>query len=245
MIYIWEELNRFKGNQMANRVREVYNSFPVTKCLNCGRCCWDTPDITYIEFLYAFDFFINQRHSKDDILDLYKRIFRHYMYGPIQEVPCAFLTNDNRCSIHPASPLNCKSWGLQSIDNYKFNLKYADEQNKLCIEYFNTYNITVPRKKVTEYCNEVKVIRYNPRNIDKLLEKSYNAIKTLDQYFSPKRFGYTIHNFFLAAFFKETRLPNDRIRQLKKYQSGDKSAIDSFIESIDFEAKLKTLLAKY
>ena len=246
MIEIWEELNRFKGAHLDTEIRMIYDRFPETECLGCGRCCYDPPEITYTEFLYAFDYYIKQPHTKDDIVTLYKKIYYRYMYGPIQDLPCAFLDNENRCIIHPASPFNCKRWGLQSIEEYQRDLKYADRANDDCIAYFGIYGIEVYRKKYTEYCDHVKITKYNDRNIEKVISHSFEHIFSLDRDFSTvTRAAYDIHNFFLAAFFKENRLSNDRIRQLKKYQAGDSSAIDMFISSIDFEDKLELLLKRY
>lgn len=244
MIEIWEELNRFKGIHYNDEIKRIYDGYPETRCLGCGRCCYDSPQITYVEFLYAFDYYINQPHSKDDIISLYKKIFHRYMYGPIQELPCAFLDDDNRCIIHDASPYSCKRWGLQSPEEYQQDVESAGIGADEVDAYFGQHGIKVPDRKQTDYCNNVRIIKYNERNIDRLLDEAFQRILVLEQDFTNMpRVAYTIHNFFLAAFFKENRIGYDRIRQLKKYQAGDASAIDEFISSIDFDAKLESLFS--
>lgn len=170
----------------------------------------------------------------------------NYFYCVFRDIRCSFLDGNNLCMIHEVSPFNCKRWGHQSYEDYLIDQKSAEGYNAERYQFFAEYGINVPPTTGIEFCNNVKVISKDHVNIKQYLEKSAIELMQIEESFiHNERVGYTVHNYFLAVFFPENRLFFDRIRQIKKYQAGDYSAIDTYINSVNFDEPLKSLLTHF
>lgn len=243
---IWKDLEIFKKKNFNKSIEAIYNNFPETECNNCGDCCYDSPILTYAEFLFAFDCFLQIGLSRSDIIDLYKDIFKNHFLGLVQQVKCSFNIN-NRCLIHKASPYCCKRWGLQSEEDYLRDLNENHDFNADLHDYYLSVGITIPDEVInrkTTYCHNVKIIKKKRNLTSEHLEKLYQEIALITEYFGGKnRFNLNICQYMLAIFFNEKRTFFDRIRTIKAYQNGDAMAVDNYIKNIDFNAKLNSLFS--
>ena len=244
MEQLWNDLNIFKKSGMYEELKSIYDLFPETECLKCGTCCYDPPKLTYPEFLYMLDFFIIQSFTKCEVINIYKKMYYEKLFAFIRHVKCGFLAEDNSCIIHDASPLNCKRWGLQSLEENKHDKVIAEEKNIAFEEtILREYGLKIRSHSMLEYCDNVKIVA-RKKSID--YDEIYKTVNEMEAYFANSSIPeVNMNDYFLAAFFKKDRIFFDQIRQTKKYQAGDINAIENYIATIDFERPLEKLLSYF
>ncbi len=92
---VFNDLDLFKSKEYDRKFDKIYRVLPETKCEGCGNCCYDSPNITYAEFLYAFNCIINLNLTKEEIINLYKNLIRYKILGLVEKVKCCFLGESN------------------------------------------------------------------------------------------------------------------------------------------------------
>lgn len=237
-----KDIEIFKSKGFKEKLDKIYRRLPVTECSFCGVCCCDTPNISYPEFLYIFNYFNNEGNFTDEEkIRVYKKSVYRYIKGLIskeREVrECVFLYN-NKCLIYPVAPLNCKRWGLQSKESYERDLKMDHNYNKKIDDYYKKHGINITEENtnfITPYCDKVNIIKnpYNvlERDIDNIFDK--DLISMIKPFVDKNFNNFTITEYLTYIHF-HLKLFEDRITVIKEYQTGNLDAINSYIESIDF-----------
>ncbi|MFT5368941.1 MAG: Fe-S-cluster containining protein [Candidatus Latescibacterota bacterium] len=131
-------------NAVRARLNELYEQVPGVSCSSCdkpGSCCeltqveWDSEWATMYP-LYAVEYF--------NIVDYVRTHFdserQRELLTSADERPmrCPFLTDSGGCSIHPARPLTCRTYGVlnkaEQVDEAAKN--HQDDLPKLWVSAF-------------------------------------------------------------------------------------------------------------
>ncbi len=235
-----KDLKVFLVRGYKEQLNKIYKKFPETTCAGCGVCCTDSPVTTYPELLYIMDYLRNENIDEEKKQRITKNALLEFFYGLIDPtVGCPFLDGKTRCVIHKVAPIACKRWGLQSKEendqdweiDYSVNQEVKEYYLKLGIELSdNVINRRIP------YCDRVKVIN-NPHSfVSTDFDEEASQIEPMIYYFGDK----TIENFTLCTYISYITLGemifNKRIQLMRKYNSGDKEAINTFVKNVKFKS---------
>jgi Fe-S-cluster containining protein len=106
----------------VKKVREIYDTLPLTTCDHKTDCCKaGNPNFYYCEFLSVREGSVD-RMPKNDRLELTIECLRRYLTKQGTPKPCVFLKG-NYCSIYKVRQFKCRSYGLIPQDLYAKNVK--------------------------------------------------------------------------------------------------------------------------
>lgn len=244
---ILNDIEIMKNKGYYERLKKLYKRLPVTSCNCCGDCCKDSPVLTYVEFLYAYNYLIsNKEFTKETKVDIYKNAIREFMIGLISsDKYCPFMSKDKKCIIHEVSPLACKRWGIQSEETFLRDINTDHERNKGYQEYYDKLGIHIPDEvinRVTRYCNDVKIIN-NPYNIvgrdfDKFYSKDLKSMILEFSDMEKQANDWSIGTFLVYNLLGR-RAHEDRIKVVKEYQGGDTEAVEKYLNLLKIEDLIK------
>lgn len=107
-----KEIENARCKNYFGRIENFYRRLPKTECQKCGKCCYDPPVCTLVEFMYAYELYDTlDKKIKCNILI---KALRRYFYSLIDKFsePCCFLDNNNMCRIYTRS---CLSYNRRAI----------------------------------------------------------------------------------------------------------------------------------
>lgn len=102
------KLKRRPPKKLDSIMQELHNQeFERTDCLTCANCCKTTGPLFINSDIERIAKHFKQKPQ--EFIDAYLRIDEENDYI-LQEVPCAFLGQDNYCSIYDVRPKACKEF---------------------------------------------------------------------------------------------------------------------------------------
>lgn len=122
----------------SKEVDAVFNKwdaqvFADTNCLDCANCCKTTgPLFTQRDIERIAKHF---KMKPGDFVQTYLRIDEDHDYV-LQQVPCAFLGDDNYCSIYDVRPKACAEFPHTQQDNMLKLLKITEKNVEICPAVF-------------------------------------------------------------------------------------------------------------
>ena len=104
----FKQLKRVKPKVLDQKMHQLHEEvFACTDCLECANCCSTTgPLFTNIDIGRIAK---HLRIKPSEFTEKYLRIDEDKDYV-LQQVPCAFLGEDNRCSIYNVRPKACREF---------------------------------------------------------------------------------------------------------------------------------------
>jgi len=103
-------LRRARGGGLFDSLVRIYDEFPDTTCENCARCCFESPGIFFVEYLYLLDLLAGLSAARRE--ELLRRALRELLFSWIEpDRSCVFLES-SRCIIYERRPLACRLFGL-------------------------------------------------------------------------------------------------------------------------------------
>ena len=104
----FQQLKRVKPKVLDQKMHQLHEEvFACTDCLECANCCSTTgPLFTNIDIGRIAK---HLRIKPSEFTEKYLRIDEDKDYV-LQQVPCAFLGEDNRCSIYDVRPKACREF---------------------------------------------------------------------------------------------------------------------------------------
>lgn len=234
------DLKVFISKGYKEKLDRIYKKFPETTCAGCGVCCTDSPVITYPELLYVIDYLRNGELRDIQKKQITKNAMLEFFYGLIDPtLGCPFLDNNKRCLIHKVAPIACKRWGLQSKEENDQDWETDYRINKEVKAYYLKLGIELSDKVIDRkipYCDKVTVVKNSYNFVSSDFDKEAGKIEPILFYFGDK----TIENFTLCTYIAYItlgeRMFNKRIQLMRGYNSGDKEAINRFIDNIEFKS---------
>lgn len=146
--------NLFKG------LESLYATIPTGACAGCTRCCAESVNAFYIEFLAIWSHMQQDPGLKARLMP---RILRYYMLEMVERAPCPFLDEEGRCEVYGERPLVCRQFGHWSRKDFNRNIEAVLKANREAAAYYReTYGLELPEAVVNttlEYCEAFDIPR--------------------------------------------------------------------------------------
>lgn len=162
MILLEKKLNEAValGNEkgLFENLDSLYGTIRSGQCAGCTRCCAESVNAFYVEFLAIWN-----RMQQDPALKnrLMKRIIRYYMLEMVERTSCPFLDGAGRCEVYAQRPLVCRQFGHWSRRDFNRNIDAVLKANREAAVYYQeAYGLKLPEAAVNQtlqYCEEFSV----------------------------------------------------------------------------------------
>lgn len=104
----FKEIKRLKPKVLDQKMHELHQEvFACANCLECANCCSTTGPLFTDKDIWRIAKHLRMKPS--EFTEKYLRIDEDNDYV-LQSVPCAFLGDDNRCSIYDVRPKACREF---------------------------------------------------------------------------------------------------------------------------------------
>lgn len=104
----FKEIKRLKPKVLDQKMHELHQEvFACANCLECANCCSTTGPLFTDKDIWRIAKHLRMKPS--ELTEKYLRIDEDNDYV-LQSVPCAFLGDDNRCSIYDVRPKACREF---------------------------------------------------------------------------------------------------------------------------------------
>jgi len=157
-------LRRARRLRLFEALEQVYAELPETTCRGCGRCCFESPGLFFVEYLRLVEMLSRQRQ------DVVTPALRELLFSWIEpERNCLFLDAARRCTIYEMRPLACRLFGLSSptdAEQAQEELRRAAEQEA---EQFRLLGIEIPEAtlgRAVASCDHVRDARGGRPTVD-------------------------------------------------------------------------------
>jgi Fe-S-cluster containining protein len=237
-VTLLKDIDECKKNGYFSKLNKIYRKLPQTECNSCGACCYDPPVVSYIEFLYAFDYFYNNVSFTPELkVEIYKKCIKGNFYDLISPQPCAFLNSSNRCLIYPVRPLSCRRWGLQSKEENDYDWELDKEKNKRFQSFYAKHGIYISDERVNfrlPFCNNVRIVK-NPYNfMSNEWDNVAQEVVKLTYKFKDKNAPNFGLSDYITYILLNGHILDAKIKAIRDYQQGNKKAIENTVDSIDY-----------
>ena len=160
-------LRRAERRGLFDALRRIYDEFPATVCENCARCCFESPGIFFVEYLYLLDMLAEMPRGRRE--DLLPAALRELIFSWIEpDLTCIFLEG-SRCAIYDRRPLACRLFGLTPAverDRAEAQARLAARQEARRLRHFG---VEVPEAVVQRSlvsCDRVRDVKGRPVAVD-------------------------------------------------------------------------------
>lgn len=144
-------------NNYFTKLNDIYSTLPKGDCSGCGNCCMESVGINLIEFLNIYNFLKDKEELSRESME---KIIDYYFLELLENKPCPFRDENNRCKIYEVRPLNCRLFGHWREQDYNNNLKRVINRNlEYQEEMKKTYGINVSKEVLDfsiKYCKKFK-----------------------------------------------------------------------------------------
>lgn len=199
----------------------IYRTIPQGKCSGCGRCCMESVNTYYVEFLNIYQYFRENRRLYET---LFPKILRYYFLELVESQDCPFLSKETICSIYNYRPLNCRLFGHWTQEEYEENYKRVlAENNQILKLYKNRYDLALPTHVVQQkidFCEDFEIGRRINRP---QRQKMIDSIFTMESAFfmrgllSEDAIGTGLITWFVHTVFEGDEAGDLRIQVMKEY----------------------------
>lgn len=161
-------LPRAKRLHLFDALERVYAELPVTKCPGCGRCCFESPGLFFLEYLSLLD--LISAWPKPRREELVTAACRELLFSWIEpERSCLFLDEARRCTIYERRPLTCRLFGLSAPEDPEL----AQEELRLSAEeearQLRLLGVEIPEAtlgRAVASCDRVRTLRGRRPRVD-------------------------------------------------------------------------------
>lgn len=234
---IEQSIKNAERNNYFDNLNKIYDTIPLGVCQGCTKCCVESVNTFYIEFLNIY-----KKLKEDTKLynELLPRIIKYYFLEMVVKMPCPFLNHEGLCSIYESRPLTCRLFGFWNEGEYEKNYKRVIKENKNNYKYFrNTYNIEIPQDVINykiEYCKAFEMDRTVPK---KERQSMIDNIFTMESNFFMKGlitedFLHTsLVSWFVYMYFDMDKAGEFRVEVMREYLDNGKSeTLEKILSSI-------------
>ncbi|QEK13286.1 YkgJ family cysteine cluster protein [Crassaminicella thermophila] len=223
-----------KSNTYFENLYRIYNTIPQGRCLGCTKCCMESVQTHFVEFLNIFDYLRSNRRLYEE---LYPKIIRYYFLEMVKKEHCPFLDKEGLCSIYQYRPLVCRLFGHVEEEEYEESYKNVLRQNIQNMKLFkNKYKILLPKEVLhykIDYCRNFEV----DKRIDRVRRQNMiDSIFTMESAFFMRGLitedfiGTGLVSWFVYTAFDMEEAGNLRIQVMKEYlEEGDSKTLSNII----------------
>jgi len=140
---------------LTESLKGIYEQVPGGQCKGCLRCCTESVNTFFVEYVHIFQFLMNnpqvfKSHSR--------KISEFFLLEMVESMYCPFVDAEGRCAIYPVRPLPCRVFGNLEEDDYQKNYNKIRESNEdLAKYYLERYNLKIPEAVINRkiaYCRD-------------------------------------------------------------------------------------------
>lgn len=226
---IEESLGLLHDSGLNDQVENVLNSLPIGDCRGCTKCCSESVNTSYTEFIRIYEYLEDREELFEGLLP---KIFDYYFLEPVKRQKCPFLNTDGRCLIYPVRPLPCRIFGFLSEKDYKSNLDMINESNKTIFEDFkNNYGIEIPDSVMNfniDYCKDFKSdIKLTLDERDEIIEKfiNFDSLFFQNDLLDENFINQSLLSWFMYLYYDMESLSKTRLEICKEYLENNYSDI--------------------
>lgn len=105
---LFGRIKRMRPDDLDDTIHELHEeAFEEIECLTCANCCKTTSPIFYQKDIERLAKYLRIRPS--DVIEKYLQLDEENDYV-LKSTPCAFLGDDNYCSVYDARPTACREY---------------------------------------------------------------------------------------------------------------------------------------
>jgi|GEM_PF-644378 len=137
-------MDRAKEAGLFRLLDQVYGELPETTCENCGRCCFESPGVFFVEYLRLLDLIATMSSQRrDELLELAVRELFFSWIEP--DRTCIFLDLDKSlCTVYDNRPLACRLFGLVGTANRETEVAKARLAARQDAQRLGRFGIRIP-----------------------------------------------------------------------------------------------------
>lgn len=229
--------------KVERRLGYVYENIPNNNCQRCAECCFNVPQVHFIEFMNIMRA-INQLPEEKKNAITRKTIQYELFNLATLEHQCPFL-DEKDCLIYDARPLQCRIFALYPDSDYKANMESSKAANEQVMEYFcKEHSIKLPQEVLSfdiEQCGNNLDPDGKPIIINEFERMALvNRIKVLEADVIPYEIdakeAYTSFSYlFMQLFFDEEIFMKLKIKCTEEHlTSGNSETPNELIEELLF-----------
>lgn len=183
-----------------NKLNNYYDNISSGKCNGCGKCCYESVQTNFIEFLNIINFLKNDPSLLEDILN---QVEHYYMHDLFQNNTCPMLDNNNRCKIYSVRPLVCRLFGHYSQEDHEKNYLETLENNKVIKDYYiDNYDLDIPDERLLKKVEHCSDYENNMKVSTELMTQIKDDILMIDsKYFAEGFIDENAYNMGLVEWF--------------------------------------------
>ncbi|MGX8795415.1 YkgJ family cysteine cluster protein [Fusibacter sp. JL298sf-3] len=136
-----------------DELNDLYNTIEGGDCRACVRCCSESVNVSYLEFLNIIRYIDAEQVSVP-----VRKVVQYHVLEWVKPMKCPFLMSDRRCSIYPVRPLPCRLFGNVYEEDYQRNMAKILRQNaEVARALYATEGLLLPKrvtKKQIQFCND-------------------------------------------------------------------------------------------
>ncbi len=160
-------LRRARRAALFDSLSRIYAELPETTCENCGRCCFESPGVFFVEHLRLADLLAGM--SAERRQSLLERAFHEAFFSWIDPDRRCIFHEPPHCTIYNDRPLACRLFGLvppQDRDQVEIQARLAARQEARRLQLFG---IEIPEaviQRALASCERVRDKQGRPVRVD-------------------------------------------------------------------------------
>lgn len=115
--------------ERLDKLNSLYSKVPKGKCDACAKCCNESVNISYFEFVNIIENGL-PRIDEKAFNALSERLMRYYLLEWVKSQHCPFLDEYKNCLIYEVRPLPCRIFGTSIQEDYMKNYQRIATQNR-------------------------------------------------------------------------------------------------------------------
>lgn len=142
----FKESKLAKASGIFQSLNDLYNKIEGGTCKACVRCCSESVNMGYVEFLNVL-YHCYGENATDSKRFPQKAILSYYLKELVAPMKCPFLNEDRTCEIYAYRPLPCRLFGNTKRKDYEANLEAIKKQNyRFAKEMDAYYHLKMPKR---------------------------------------------------------------------------------------------------
>lgn len=141
--------------EIMEKLESVYSEVPVGNCMGCLKCCTESVNTFFVEYVHILTF---SRNNPQVLLEHAQKISRFFLLEMVEEMYCPFVRGDGKCAIYPVRPLPCRIFGHLKKEDYEANYDQVLAGNEeLAAYYQENHGLSLPRtiiERKIPYCQD-------------------------------------------------------------------------------------------
>lgn len=195
---------------LMDQLENLYRKVPNGTCAGCTKCCSESVNMSYIEFLNIYNHLVGEGTLMDHP-DFVKRLIRYYLLELVKPMKCPFLNGENFCEVYSVRPLPCRLFGNTTQKAYETNYKGIRIQNlSVANQLLQESNLKMPKSVLHKEIGFCEAYVVDERLDADSIQKMYDQLVNMDGELAfkgllkPTQFNQNLVGWFIETLLDET-----------------------------------------